>query len=265
MIDLFTLQIIALPLIAGMGIAAIAGPLGSFVVWRRMSYFGDTLAHSALVGVALGVFAGINLTLAMVLGGVVVSLSLWQLQKQRSLAADTLLGILSHSSLALGLIGVSLLASAKVNLFSYLFGDLLTVNASDLLMIYLGGMICLALLVFFWRPLLMTAIDEDLAHVEGIAVEKLRLLLMVLMAVVIALSMKLVGVLLITALLIIPAATARRLTQSPEAMALLAASIGVIAVVGGLFASVVLDVPAGPGIVLCAAALFVLSLLKHAR
>lgn len=260
MIDLVSLQLLALPLAGGLGIATIAGPLGAFVVWRKLSYFGDTLAHSALLGVALGVFADINLTLAMVLGGVLVSLSLWQLQKQRSLAADTLLGILSHSALALGLICVSLLANTRVNLFAYLFGDLLTVTRHDLLMIYLGGSLVLITLIRCWRPLLMTAVDEDLAQVEGVPVDKLRLLLMVLMAIVVALSMKLVGVLLITALLIIPAATARRLTRSPEAMAVLAAICGVFAVIGGLLMSLFWDVPAGPAVVVVAASLFAATL-----
>lgn len=261
MINLETLQLLAYPLIAGMGVAAIAGPLGAFVVWRKMAYFGDTLAHSALLGVALGFFAGVNLTLAMAIGGLIVSLSLWQLQKQQLLANDTLLGILSHSTLAAGLICVSLLSSARINLFGYLFGDLLTVTSADLIMIYSGGAICIAVLLRFWRALVMVAIDEDLARVEGFAVEKLRLLLMALMAVVVALSMKLVGVLLITALLIVPAAAARRLTRSPEAMAMTAAVVGMTAVFGGLLFSLFWDIPAGPAVVLFASAIFGVTLI----
>ncbi|WP_075184725.1 iron chelate uptake ABC transporter family permease subunit [Teredinibacter haidensis] len=256
MIDFDLLSLLALPLLGGIGIALIAGPLGAFVVWRRMAYFGDTLAHSALLGVALGVMADVNLTLAMLFAGAVISLALWKLQSRASLASDTLLGILSHSSLALGLICVSLLSSNRINLFGYLFGDLLTVGIKDLLVIYLAGAACLGILFAFWRPLVMSAVDEDLARVEGYAIEKLRLLLMLLMATVVALSMKLVGVLLITALLIIPAAASRRLTRSPEAMAIGAAVIGVFSVIGGMLASVVLDLPAGPAIVLSATFVF---------
>lgn len=263
MIDL--LDILLLPLAAGCAIALIAGPLGSFVVWQRMAYFGDTLAHSALLGVALGVFAGWNLTVSMMLAGVLLGLALWQLQTRASLAADTLLGILSHSSLALGLIGVSLLAGNRMNLFSYLFGDLLTVTGNDLLTIVLVGSLCIALLMFFWRALVMCAVDQDLAKVEGLPVEKLRLLLVVLIATVVALSMKLVGALLITALLIIPAAAARRLTHSPEAMAVTAALLGVASVICGIAASVIFDLPAGPAVVLMATVLFLTTLAKRSK
>jgi len=263
MIDL--LNILLLPLMAGCAIALIAGPLGSFVVWQRMAYFGDTLAHSALLGVALGVFAGWNLTLSMMLAGVLLGFALWQLQARASLASDTLLGILSHSSLALGLVGVSLLAGSRLNLFSYLFGDLLTVTTLDLLTIVAVGSVCILLLVIYWRPLVMCAVDQDLAKVEGLPVERLRLLLVVLIATVVALSMKLVGALLITALLIIPAAAARRLTHSPEAMAVTAALFGVISVLSGIAVSVVINLPAGPAVVLMAALLFFSTLIKRTQ
>ncbi|SMF15080.1 zinc transport system permease protein [Alteromonadaceae bacterium Bs31] len=262
MIDFDLLQLLLLPLLAGIGIALVAGPLGAFVVWRRMAYFGDTLAHSALLGVALGVIADWNLTVSMMLAGVFISLALWQLQNRSPLASDTLLGILSHSALALGLVCVSLLSAKRINLFGYLFGDLLTVGYADIAVIYLAGAACLAVLAYCWRPLVMAAIDEDLARVEGYSVEKLRLLLMVLMATVVAISMKLVGVLLITALLIIPAAAARRLTHSPEAMAIVASMVGVLSVIGGIFSSVLFDIPAGPAVVLTAAFVFMASLIK---
>lgn len=260
MIDTQLLGLIIYPLLAGCGIALIAGPLGSFVVWRRMAYFGDTLAHSALLGVVLGVIANWDLTFSMMLAGALLAFVLWQLQAKAGLAADTLLGILSHSALALGLIAVSLLAATRINLFGYLFGDLLTVNLQDIVVIVTAGGACLGLLLYFWRPLVMCAIDEELARVEGYPVEKLRLMLMLLIATVVALSMKLVGVMLITALLIIPAAAARRLTRSPEAMAVVAAAIGVFSVVGGLAGSVVLDLPAGPAVVVVAAMAFFLTL-----
>ncbi len=262
MIDLELLQLLFLPTLAGVGIALIAGPLGAFVVWRRMAYFGDTLAHSALLGVALGVLADINLVLAMCLAGIVVSAALWQLQRRSLLASDTLLGIISHSALALGLICVSLLAGSRINLFGFLFGDLLTVATVDVLLIYSIAIVCLGLLMAFWRPLLMCAIDEEFAKVEGIPVEAYRLLLMALLATVVAIAMKLVGVLLITALLIIPAAASRRLKQTPEGMALLASIIGALSVVLGLLISAMLDVPAGPAIVLCSTTFFILSLAK---
>jgi len=262
MINMDVLSLLLLPLLAGLGIAAIAGPLGAFVVWRRMAYFGDTLAHSALLGVALGVLADWNISIAMIFAGVLISIALWRLQKGIILATDTLLGILSHSALALGLICISLLSNNRINLFAYLFGDLLTVTIEDVALVFVCGGACLMLLLIFWRQLVMIAIDEDLSRVEGLAVDKLKLLLMILMATVVALSMKLVGVLLITALLIIPAATSRRLTHSPEAMAMVATVVAVMSVIGGLLVSTILDLPAGPAIVLCSSLLFFLSLLK---
>jgi zinc transport system permease protein len=254
-------------LTAGLAVALVAGPLGCFAVWRRMAYFGDTLAHSALVGVALGLVFEISTTLAIVACCLFLALLLVQLQHERSLANDTLLGILSHSALALGLVCVSLFADARVDLFAYLFGDLLTTTPEDIGLIAAVALGVVATLVLLWRRLLAVTIDEDLAQVEGQPVATLRTVLMLLMALVIAIAMKAVGVLLITALLIIPAATARRLSPTPEAMAVLAALLGALSVAGGLAMSWWWDTPAGPSVVLAAAAFFVvvriLSVVRH--
>jgi zinc transport system permease protein len=246
-------------LIGGLGVAVVAGPLGCFAVWRRMAYFGDTLAHSALVGIALGLLFNINITLAIVCCCLFLALLLVQLQKQRSLASDTLLGILSHSALALGLVSVSLFADARIDLFAYLFGDLLMTTQRDIVTILAVALAVLAILILLWRRLLAMTIDEDLARVEGEPVAALRTLLMLLMALVIAIAMKVVGVLLITALLIIPAAASRRLSATPEIMAVTASLLGCLAVSGGLAASWWWDAPAGPAIVLVSSAIFVLA------
>ena len=252
-------------LISGIALAVVAGPLGSFVVWRRMAYFGDTLSHSALFGVALGLLLEISPSL-MVLG-VCLLLAVFMviMQQQQSLAADTLLGIMAHSSLAVGLVTLSFMPSVRVDLMGYLFGDLLAVSFNEVLLIVLGSILVLGLLGYFWRNLLALTVDEELAKVEGLPVTQLRLVLMLLIAVVIAVAMKVVGVLLITSLLIIPAATAQKLARSPEQMALMASVIGVFSVLGGLSMSWHLDTPAGPSIVVCAALCFVLSLLIRLR
>lgn len=252
-------------LAAGLGVALVAGPLGCFAVWRRMAYFGDTLAHSALVGVALGLLFSISITLAIVICCLFLALLLVQLQKQRGLASDTLLGILSHSALALGLVSVSLFADTRIDLFAYLFGDLLTTTPRDIFTIALVAMAVLAVMLLLWRRLLIITIDEDLAHVEGESVAALRTLLMLMMALVIAIAMKVVGVLLITALLIIPAAASRRLTSTPEAMAIVASVLACVAVVGGLAASYWWDTPAGPSIVLATTAIFILAHLGQRK
>lgn len=252
-------------LISGIALAVVAGPLGSFVVWRRMAYFGDTLSHSALFGVALGLLLEISPSL-MVLG-VCLLLAVFMviMQQQQSLAADTLLGIMAHSSLAVGLVTLSFMPSVRVDLMGYLFGDLLAVSFNEVLLIVLGSILVLGLLGYFWRNLLALTVDEELAKVEGLPVTQLRLVLMLLIAVVIAVAMKVVGVLLITSLLIIPAATAQKLARSPEQMAIIASVIGVLSVLGGLSMSWHLDTPAGPSIVVCAALCFVLSLLIRLR
>lgn len=252
--DDFVLRALA----AGCGIAALAGPLGSFVVWRRMAYFGDTLSHSALLGVTLGFLLGVNPMVGVMVVCVALALALVALQRRRTLAADTLLGILSHGSLSLGLVALAFLETLRVDLMAYLFGDILSVTGSDLAWIYGGGVVALIGLALLWRRLLAVTVDEDLARVEGMPVEALRLAFMLLIALVIAIAMKIVGILLITSLLIIPAASARRFTRTPETMAALASLFGVASVVAGLLASLNWDLPAGPCVVVSAAALFLI-------
>lgn len=203
-------------LLAGLALALVAGPLGSFVVWRRMAYFGDTLSHAALLGVALGFLLDVSPTLAVTVGCVLLAVLLVTLQQRQPLAADTLLGILAHSTLSLGLVTLSFMKEVRVDLMAYLFGDLLAVSASDLLWIIAGSALVLALICFLWRPLLAITVHEELAKVEGLPVGAIRLALMLLIAIVIAVAMKIVGVLLITSLLIIPAAAAQRHARSPE-------------------------------------------------
>ena len=242
--------------LGGLMIAAIAGPLGSFMVWRRMAYFGDTLAHAALLGVALGLLLQVNISLAVVLVCLLLALLLSTLMHTRIIATDTLLGILSHASLSLGLVSLSIFDHQSIDLMGFLFGDLLAIGMQDLTWIALSCGLAIVVLVPLWRPLLAITVNEELAQVEGINVALMRTLLMLLVAVVIAVAMKVVGVLLITSLLIIPAAAARRLSNSPEQMAVLASLLGMLAVTGGLALSWFYDTPTGPSIVLIASALF---------
>ncbi|MCA0900211.1 MULTISPECIES: zinc ABC transporter permease subunit ZnuB [Microbulbifer] len=248
-------------LAAGLLVAVVSGPLGCFAVWRRMAYFGDTLAHSALLGVTLGFVLHIQPTLAVVASSCVLALLLVYFQRRQNLSVDTLLGILSHSMLALGIVTMSLL-KINVDLLSLLLGDLLAVSSQDLALMAVAAVIIAALLWYLWPKLLAFTLHEELAAVEGVPVDKVRLALMLMLALLIAIAMKVVGVLLITALLIIPAATARRLSATPEQMAGFASLIGCVSVVVGLTMSVVWDSPAGPSIVLAASLFF---LLGHVR
>lgn len=246
-------------LLAGYGVAILAAPLGCFVVWRRMAYFGDTLSHSALLGVSLGLLLDINLNLAVIVCSLILAYILVTFQEKQKVASDTLLGILAHSSLSLGLVAVSFADNVRVDMMAYLFGDLLAVNLNDIYLIYGGGVLVLGLLAWLWKPLLSMSIHAELAQVEGVPVKRVRMILTMMMALVIAIAMKIVGVLLITSLMIIPAATAQKLAKTPEQMAIYASLFGLMSVSGGLAASWQLDTPAGPSVVVTSFFLFLIS------
>ena len=247
-------------LLGGLGVAALAGPLGCFVVWRRMAYFGNALAHSALLGIAVGVLLSVDLTAATIGVCLAFAGALVLLQRQRQLATDTLLGILAHTALALGLIALGTLETIRVDLSAYLFGDVLAIDRGDLLWILGGGTAVLLALAALWSPLLNTTVHQELAQAEGVATGRVQAVFMLLMALAVAVGMKIVGILMIVSLLIVPAAAARQLARSPEQMALLAALVGMLAVALGLAASLAWDTPAGPSIVVAAALLFFVSL-----
>ena len=244
-------------LIGGIGVALVAGPLGCFVVWRRMAFFGDSLAHGALLGVALGVAIGVEVNVAILIVCLVLALFLTALERQKRLAVDTLLGIVAHGGLALGLVAASFVKGARLDVTAYLFGDVLAISLGDLVWIYAGGALVLTVLAITWRPLLALAVHAELARAEGVQVRLARLVFMILIALTVAIAMKIVGVVLVTALLVIPAASARRLAPTPEIMAVLAALFGVLAVAGGLGGSLAWDTPSGPSIVVAALALFI--------
>jgi len=244
-------------ILAGFAVAVITGVMGCFVVWRRMAYFGDSLAHSALLGVALGFAVGIAVNIGIILICSVFALLLLWLQQKKVLATDTLLGILAHSALSLGMVTISVMGQ-RIDLHSILFGDILTVTRPELWWIYIGGAIVIIMLLMNWSSLVLMTLQEDLAQAEGIRVFLCNLLLMFLMTLVVAVSIRSVGILLISSLLIIPAATARQLARSPEGMAIIASFIGVTSVGLGIYFSFALDTPSGPTIVASAASLFTL-------
>lgn len=247
---------------AGILLACAAGPLGSFVVWRRMSYFGDTLAHASLLGVAFGLLLNVNPFYAVIAVTLLLALGLVVLEKRPHLAIDTLLGIMAHSALSLGLVVVSLMSGIRVDLMAYLFGDLLSVTPADIISIAIGVAVVLAVLAWQWRSLLAMNISPDLAFVDGVRLQRVKMLLMLVTALTIGVAMKFVGALIITSLLIIPAATARRFARTPEQMAGIAVIIGIIAVTGGLTFSAFYDTPAGPSVVLAAALMFIVTMMK---
>ncbi|PID46511.1 MAG: hypothetical protein CSB47_03570 [Proteobacteria bacterium] len=253
-------------LIAGSLVAATAGLLGVFVVWRRMSFFGDTLAHSALLGVAIGLLLNIGLMVGVVVSTLIVGLILYLFQRQRRVSNDALLGILAHSGLSLGLITLSFVRAQNVNLEDWLFGDVLTVTWPDVINIVAILLLVALVMWWLWRPLLALTVHEELATVEGVKVNQVNMAFVLLVALLVASAMQVVGALLITALLIIPASTARLFAKTPEQMALIAASLGVVSVVVGVLVSNATDAPAGPSIVFASALLFFsVQLLKSFR
>jgi zinc transport system permease protein len=250
--------------LAGVGVALVAGPLGCFVVWRRMAYFGDTVAHAALLGVALALAFDVGVIPAVLAVAAVVALAVAR-GAGRRYAADTLLGVLAHGGLAVGLVVLSFLPGGRGDLSAWLFGDILAVSVSDLGLIWgAAGLAGLALWLG-WARLLNSTINEELAWAEGGNPERDRLLLTLALALLVAAALKVVGALLITAMLILPAAAARPLACTPEAMVLAAALIGAVAAMGGLRLAWVADTPAGPSMVVVALGLFVVSnLLRRA-
>jgi zinc transport system permease protein len=244
--------------LAGVGLSLATGPLGAFVVWRRMAYFGDATAHAAILGVALALATDLpvgagTLVVALAMAATVATLA------ARGWAMDTTLGVLAHSALAFGLVAVSFVPGARTDLSAYLFGDILAVSRMDLAFIWGGAALVVALLLWRWQALLTATLNEDLAHASGLNPDRERLVLTLALAIVVAVAIKVVGALLIAALLIIPAAAARGLSRTPETMAALAVLIGAASALGGLQLSLMEDTPAGPSIVATAAILFALS------
>lgn len=246
-------------LLGGIGVAVVAGPLGCVMVWRRMAYFGAALSHSALLGVAMGIFLDANLTFAVLIFSLLLASLLTLLERQRLLAADTILGIIAHSALAIGLLVVAALDHYRIDLMGYLFGDVLAIDLTDIALIYTLVIVVLFVLKKIWRDLLTLTVSTELAAAEGVAVERVKFVFVLLVASVIAIGMKIVGILLIISMLIIPAAAARAFARNPEQMALGAVCIGVLSLVAGLFTSYQWDVPAGPAIVALSTLFFAVS------
>ena len=250
-LDTFLLSALA----AGVGVALAAGPLGCFVVWRRMAYFGDATAHAAILGVAIALLSSLPIFLGVLIAALAMAFMVAS-RREGGLAMDTLLGVAAHAALALGLVAVSLVPGRPPDLEAYLFGDILSLFPSDLVVIWAGSLTILGILIWRWNAMLMATLNHDLASAEGLNPDRERLILALTLAILVAVAIKVVGALLITAMLIIPAATARSLGSTPERMAAIAAGLGVLAVVSGLALSMTTDTPAGPSIVAVAAAFF---------
>lgn len=251
-------------LLAAIGIAIAAAPLGCFIVWRRMAYFGDATAHAGILGIALALALSLPLMPGVLLAALVMSAAVSALSA-RGLAEDTALGVLAHGALAVGLVAVSLIPGVRVDLTAYLLGDILAVSPGDLGVIWMGAACVVLALVWKWNALLLSTLDPDLARAAGVDDKVTNTVLTLGLAVTVAVAIKIVGVLLVAALLIVPAATARGLARSPEGMAVWASALGVAAACTGIATSWQFDTPTGPSIVAVATLFFTLSLLAPSR
>ena len=252
-------------LVAGLGVALVTGPLGCFIIWRRLSFFGDTLSHSALLGVTLAFSFDINIAFSVFIISSAIALILLKLQKTTNLPGDALLGLLAHSSLAVGLVVIGFLSFIRFDIMGLLFGDILAVTENDLIIIWVGGAIILFVLKLIWKPLFASTVNYELAEAEGMKPERVNAIFTILMAAIIAISIKMVGLLLITGMLIIPAAMARNISNNPKQMVLFSIIGGLLSVVMGLFGSLQINTPSGPSIITAGLILFILSLIKIKR
>jgi zinc transport system permease protein len=259
------LDFVTKALIVGLGVTLLSGPLGSILTWRKMAYFGDTLAHSTLLGLSLALLLNINIYLGLILTSMLVAIMLSLTTKNKLVANDTVLGILSHTSLSGGLILATSSSKVRINLLAYLYGDLLAVNAVDIVIIVILVLSILPVLYKYWNQIIAATISPEIAQCENVKVERIRWLIIMLLAVLFAMAIKIVGVLLINALLIIPAATARLLSKSPEEMAVKTSLLGAGSLIAGILLSTKVDIPTGPAIVMCAAAMFFMVLVLRRK
>lgn len=256
-------ELILRALSAGLLVAVITGPMGCFVIWQRMAYFGDTLAHSALLGIALSLLLAIDTNLTVLVGGICIALLLAWTESSSRIPLDTVLGMVAHVALAGGVILMGLTQQGQIDWLAYLFGDLLAVSWREVIQTALLGGVVLTTVVVCWRKFVALAVDRDLAQAEGLAVRRYQTLLLVLMAITATTAMQIVGVLLVTALLIIPAAAARQLASTPSQMAVYASIIGCLGVLAGVAASYFADIATGPAIVVASFAIYLLASLKR--
>ncbi|KAE9517600.1 High-affinity zinc uptake system membrane protein ZnuB [Candidatus Liberibacter asiaticus] len=246
-------------LFSGIGIVLSTGPLGCFIIWQRIAYFGDTIAHSALLGVALSLIFQLPLTICIFMIATLTSLVLLQIQKNEALSSDAILGVITHSTISLALVILSFMKWVNTDLTSFLFGDILAVNTTDILLIWGIGFLNIMILFKIWKPLLATTVNYELAKAEGMQPEKIKLIFIMITSLMISVSIKFIGITLITSLLILPTVTARRFSTSPENMAILATIIGILGIIIGLYGSLIFDTPSGPSIIITSLVLVIVS------
>ena len=238
------------------GISIGVGPIGSFVLWKKLSYFGDTIAHSALLGVTLAMIMHVHHIIGILLIATLPSLMLLQLRNYYT--KDMLFNITSNSSLALASIILSIIPLSNTNVItSMLFGDVLAIDYSDIIVLYIATISIATIIACQWKKWLLITISTDLAIVAKLNTKILEIEFMILLSILIAVSINIIGILLITSLLIIPAATARVIIKTPIQMIVLSSILCFTSSICGLFASYTFDIPAGPSIIMMSTAILI--------
>ncbi len=239
-----------------LALSLLTAPMGCFVVWRKLSYFGATLAHSAILGAILGLLTGVGVLFGVIgfTAVLAVFLSLWL--NNRHLSSDTLLGMIAHLTLAIGVIAISLMDNLRIDLNAYLFGDVLAISRPMFYAMLLLALLGAVVIAYYWRSFVNLSISPELAQVEGYAVKRIELVFTLVLSLTIALGMLSIGALLIVATLIIPAAGARIVSNHLKQMVGIAWLITAVSVVFGMLAAYYLNFPAGPTIVVLQGVLF---------
>jgi zinc transport system permease protein len=250
-------------IIAAIGVAIATAPIGVFVLWKRMAYFGDAISHSAIFGLGIATIIAVEPIYGIIFCAIIFCFLIFALSKQNIYSNDSVIGIASCSLLALGMILLAIFPS-RVNLESYLFGDLIILQNRDVLLIYIVAVLS-SVAVFMWfKNLLLATINKDLAKISGIKVENLELKFLLLTALTVACLVKIVGIFLITSIMILPAAIARNFSKTPTQMLFFALLFSGISMVGGLLIAMFLDFPSSPAIIVFAAFLLITSIVsKH--
>ena len=261
MIEMFSYPFMQRAFAAGLIIAILAAISGSFIVLRRYSLLSETLAHVSLVGVSVGILIGSNPLWMAIIASLIASWMIEYLRSVHQLYSDSILAIFLSGSLALAIIIVSLAGSFNASLFSYLFGSILSVTNEDLVIMGIAGTAGMALLLLFFKELYFIAFDEEVARASGIRVALLNFMLVSVIAVIIALSIRVVGTLLIGALMIIPPVAAIRFGLGFFKTMLLSIAIALVSVIIGLSASFFFSLPSGAAIVLCLLLFFIAALV----
>lgn len=250
-------------LLASVMVGVLCPFVGNFVVLRRMSFFSDAISHSAFAGIAAGALLGIDLSLSSVIVAMLIALLIAFLSEKTTLSHDTIIGVAFSGAIASGMLVIGMLKGYRADLFAFLFGDILAITDKDLLLIFLVSIVTITLLLVFLKPFLQITFNRDLARVEGVNVRFFEYLLFLIIAIVITVSLKIVGIILVTSLLIVPAASAKNLASSMKRLFVLSSLFGVVSGITGLLGSIYLNSSSGPTIVLVSIGIFFLTLLKR--